>query len=174
VKKLLALLAIAFAAVLIYGAFQPGEFHVQRTVTIQASADKIFPLINDFHNWPSWSPYEKLDPTMKHAISGAASGQGAVYEWSGNAKAGRGRMLIAQSVAPSKVAIKLDFSEPMEGHDLAEFTLQPIGNSTEVTWGMSGPLNYVSKVMTIFVSMDKLVGKDFAAGLNQLKAVAEK
>ena len=163
-----------FAAILIYGAFKPGDFHVQRTVTIQAPPEKIFPLINDYHNWPSWSPYEKLDPNMKRTFSGSASGQGAVYEWSGNNKAGRGRMEIIESVPSSKVTIKLDFFQPVEGHDIAEFTLRPHGNSTDVTWAMSGPLTYAGKVMSIFFSMDRMVGNDFATGLANLKAVAEK
>ncbi len=174
IKRILAAVAVLFAGVLIYGAFQPGHFQVQRTVTIQASPEKIFPLINDYHNWPSWSPYEKLDPNLKRTFSGPPSGQGAVYEWDGNTKAGKGRMEITQSVPFSKVAINLDFSKPMEGHDLTEFTLQPNGNATNVTWAMSGPLNFSGKVMTVFVSMDSIIGKDFERGLNQLKAVAEK
>jgi len=173
IKKILAGVAVLFVGILIYGALKPGDFRVQRTATIQAPPEKIFPLINDFHNWPSWSPWEKLDPNMKRTLTGPPSGQGAAYDWDGN-KAGKGRMEITESLPSSKVGIKLDFIKPMEGHNAVEFTLQPNGNSTNVIWEMSGPLSYPGKVMTIFVSMDKLIGKDFDAGLANMKAAAEK
>ena len=174
IKKILAVIAILVALILIYAAFKPGDFHVQRTIGIQAPPEKIFPLINDFHSWPSWSPWEKLDPNMKRTLSGPPNGMGSIYEWDGNNKAGKGRMEITDSVASSKVGIKLDFIKPMEGHDAVEFTVQPNGNATNVTWAMSGPLTYPGKVMTVFVSMDKLIGSDFETGLANLKAVAEK
>ncbi|HEY1802217.1 MAG TPA: SRPBCC family protein [Terriglobales bacterium] len=174
INKVLTGIAVLFAIVLICGAFKSGDFHVQRSVTIQASPEKIFPLINDYHNWTSWSPHEKLDPNMNRTFSGPPSGQGAVYEWEGNNKAGKGRMEIIKSVPLSKVAIKMDFSRPTEVHDLAEFTLQPNGNSTNVTWTMSGRLTYPERVMTIALSMDKVMGNDLATGLANMKAVAEK
>ena len=174
IKKILAGVAVLFAIVLIYGAFKPGDFRVQRTVSMQAPPDKIFPLINDYHNWPAWSPWEKLDPNMKRTLTGPSSGQGSVYEWDGNSKAGKGRMEIIESIPSSKVALKLDFIKPMEGHDTVQFTLQPNGKSTNVTWEMSGPLTYPGKVMTVFVSMDKLIGSDFDTGLASMKAVVEK
>jgi Polyketide cyclase / dehydrase and lipid transport len=142
----------------------PFSFSVQRKTSIQAPPDKIFPLINDFHNWNSWSPWEKLDPGMTRIHSGAASGKGAVYEWDGNSKVGKGRMEITDASAPSKIAIKLDFLKPFEGHNIAEFTLEPQGDSTDVTWTMHGPSPFVSKIMQVFMSMDKLIGKDFDSG----------
>ena len=174
IKRILLFIVVVAAVVLIYAAFKPSDFRVSRTTTIQAPADKIFPLINDFHNWPQWSPYEKLDPNMKRSMSGPANGVGAAYVWNGNSKAGAGSMEITESVPPSKIGIKLDFSEPMEGHDHTEFTLQPNGNATTVTWAMSGPMNYPAKVMSTFFSMDKMVGNDFDKGLANLKAVSEK
>ena len=111
---------------------------------------------------------------MKRTLTGPLSGTGAVYEWNGNSKAGQGRMEITESVPSSKVAIKLDFIKPMEGHDAVQFALQPNGNSTNVTWTMSGPLTYPGKVMTVFVSMDKMIGGDFETGLANMKAAAEK
>ena len=173
-KKIILTAVVLLAALLVYAALRPGTFQVQRTVNIQAPPEKIFPLINDYHNWPAWSPWEKLDPNMNRTLSGPASGQGAVYEWSGNGKAGAGRMEITQSVPSSKVTIKLDFSKPMEGHNVTEFTLQPKGNSTDVVWTMSGPVNYMGKLMTVFFSMDKMIGGDFETGLANMKAAAEK
>jgi uncharacterized protein YndB with AHSA1/START domain len=166
-------IVILIAAFLGVAAARPNSFRVQRTTTIQAPPDRIFELINDFHRWGSWSPYEKLDPAMKKTYSGAASGKGAVYEWAGNSKAGEGRMEITDTSPGSRVTIKLDFLKPFEGHNTAEFTLEPKGGSTNVTWATFGPQPFVVKVMTIFISMDKLLGKEFEAGLANMKAVAE-
>jgi carbon monoxide dehydrogenase subunit G len=167
-------IAVLIAAVLIYATTRPDTFSVQRTETIKAPPDKIFPLINDFHSWPSWSPWEKLDPAMQRTHSGATAGQGAAYAWVGNSKVGEGRMEILASVPSSKISIKLDFIKPFEGHNTADFTLQPQGDSTQVTWVMYGPAPYVTKLMGVFVSMDKLIGKDFEAGLANMKSAAEK
>ena len=167
-------IAVLIAAVLIYATTRPDTFSVQRTETIKAPPDKIFPLINDFHSWPSWSPWEKLDPAMQRTHSGATAGQGATYAWVGNSKVGEGRMEILASAPSSKISIKLDFIKPFEGHNTADFTLQPQGDSTQVTWVMYGPAPYVTKLMGVFVSMDKLIGKDFEAGLANLKSAAEK
>ena len=106
--------------------------------------------------------------------SGAASGKGAVYEWDGNKNVGAGRMEIIESVAPSKVSIKLDFLKPFEGHNIAEFTIVPSGDGNTVTWAMFGPSPLMMKVMGTFMNMDRMIGDDFAAGLANLKAIAEK
>jgi hypothetical protein len=167
-------LVAAIVVVLIVAATRPDTFRVERSARIKAAPEKIFPLIDDFHRWVSWSPWEKKDPAMKRTYSGAASGKGAVYEWDGNKDVGQGRMEIIESSAPAKVVVKLDFIKPFEGHNIAEFTLLREGNATEVTWAMHGPLPLVAKVMHLFFDMDKMVGSDFAAGLANLKAVAEK
>lgn len=165
---------VLIAAVLIFAATRPDTFRVQRTADIKAPPEKIFALINDFQYWGSWSPYEKKDPTMKRTRSGAASGEGAVYEWEGNGEVGMGRMEITDTSPPSQVTIKLDFIKPFENHNVAEFTLQPTGDTTSVTWVVYGPNLYISKLMGVFFSMDNMIGKDFEAGLADLKAVAEK
>jgi uncharacterized protein YndB with AHSA1/START domain len=165
---------VLLAAILGYAATRPGAFRVQRFKTIQAPPAKIFELIDDFHNWASWSPWEKLDPAMKKTFTGGVRGKGAVYAWAGNNKAGEGRMEITDTSPGSMITIKLDFLKPFEGHNTAEFTLEAQGEFTNVTWAMYGPVPYVMKVMTIFFSMDNLIGKDFEAGLNNMKAIAEK
>jgi Polyketide cyclase / dehydrase and lipid transport len=165
--------AAAIAAILILAAFKPDTFLIQRRATVKAAAGKVFPCINDFHNWASWSPFEKLDPNMTKTFSGAPSGKGAIYEWKGNNKAGAGRMEIVESSSPTKITIKLDFIKPFEGHNTCEFTMSPQGDSTEVTWAMHGPLPFMAKVMHVFVNMDKMLGKDFESGLASLKAIAE-
>ncbi len=172
-KTIAIVVVVLLAAVLIFAATRPDNFSVQRTTSIKAPPEKIFPLISDLHRWGSWSPWEKMDPEMKRTFSGTASGKGAVYAWQGNNKVGEGRMEVTESSPPSKVTIKLDFLKPMESHGTAEFTLQPKGDSTNVTWVMHGPSPYIAKVMGIFVSMDSMIGKDFETGLANLKTAAE-
>ncbi|WP_426702596.1 SRPBCC family protein [Rhodanobacter sp. Col0626] len=173
-KTILIIIVVLIAAVLVFAATRPDTFKVERVTTIKAPPERIFALINDFHQWASWSPYEKLDPAMKRDFSGAASGEGAVYAWKGNSKVGQGRMEITQSSPTSKIIIQLDFIRPFEGHNIAEFTLQPHGDVVDVRWSMHGPSSYISKLMSVFFSMDRMIGKSFEAGLANLKAVAEK
>src|SRR5258708_4264319 len=111
---------------------------------------------------------------MKRSFGGAASGTGAVYEWEGNSKVGKGRMEIMEINPPSKITIKLDFLKPIEGHNTAEFTLEPKGAATDVTWAMYGPNRFISKLFHVFLNIESMVGKEFDKGLANLKTIAEK
>lgn len=155
------------------GPLNADTFRVERSILIDAPAAEIFPHIDDFHAWAAWSPYEKMDANLAKTFSGPASGKGAAYAWVGK-KAGSGSMEILQSSQPSKVVIKLEFTKPMTAHNIAEFTLEPQGAGTKVTWAMHGPNTFMSKVMGLFLSMDKLVGPQFEEGLANLKLVTEK
>jgi len=167
-------IAIAIAVVLILALSKPDIFRIQRVATIKAPAESIFALINDFHRWGSWSPWESKDPAMKRTFSGAESGKGAVYAWDGNKNVGSGRMEILDTSAPSKIVIKLDFFTPFEGHNTAEFTMLPQGDATNITWVMYGSASLMSKVMQVFINLDNMIGKDFEAGLANLKRLTEK
>src|SRR5260370_26420312 len=150
-------LAIAIAIILIVAATKPNTFSIQRATIVKAPPERIFPLINDFRQWGTWSPYENKDPAMKRSYSGAASGQGAVYAWEGNKNVGSGRMEILDASAPSKIVIKLDFFSPFEGHNTAEFTMLPQGDATNVTWLMGGPGPFIGKIMRVVLNMDRTV-----------------
>jgi hypothetical protein len=167
-------LAIAIAIVLILAATKPGRFSVQREISVKAPPEKIFPLINDFHQWGLWSPYEHKDPAMKRSYSGATDGKGAVYGWDGDKNVGSGRMEILDASLPSKIVIKLDFFKPFEGHNTAEFTMLPQGDVTNLTWLMHGPAPFMSKLMQVFMNIDNMIGKDFEIGLANLKRLTEK
>ena len=169
-----AVVVVAVAAILIYAATRPDSFRVQRSATMNAPAEKIFPYLEGLKRWTEWSPYEGRDPQMKRAYSGADSGKGAVYEWDGNDNVGKGRMEIVDSKPPSKVVIKLDFLKPFEGHNTAELTVEPKGGQTIVTWAMYGPSTFMTKLIGMFMDMDDMIGRDFAAGLAKLKTVVEK
>ena len=168
------ILAVAIAAVLILAATKPTTLRVQRSVSINAPPERIFSLISDFHQWVTWSPYEQKDPAMKRTYSGTERGRGAVYAWDGDKNVGSGRMEILDVSAPSKIVIKLDFFKPFEGHNTAEFTMLPQGDVTNLTWTMHGPAIFMSKVMQVFINLDHMIGRDFEAGLANLKKLAEK
>lgn len=170
---LLLVVLVLVGAVLLFASTRPDIFRVERSLPIKAPPERIFALLDDFHHWPEWSPWEALDPDMTRTHSGKARGTGAVYEWQGNSKVGHGRMEITHSSAPSKLGFKLDFLRPFEAHNTAEFTLQPQGDATLVHWAMSGPAPFISKLVGLVISMDRLVGKDFEVGLANLKAVTE-
>jgi len=169
------IVVLLIAGVLLTAATRPDTFIVQRAAVINSPPDKVFPYINDFERWPAWSPWEKKDPAMKRSYGGTKSGKGAKYAWQGNSDVGQGSMEIADSVAPSRVALKLDFVKPFEAHNNVEFSLRPeAGGATQVTWKMQGPLPYFAKVIHLVLDMDKMVGADFEAGLANLKSIAEK
>ena len=168
------ILAVAIAAILVIAATKPGTLRVQRAIRIKAPPDVIFPLISDFHQWLKWSPYENKDPAMKRTYEGAERGKGAVYAWNGDKNVGSGRMEILESTASSKVVIKLDFFTPFEGHNTAEFTMLPQGDATHVTWLMHGPANFMSRLIQVFMNLDRMIGRDFEAGLANLKTLTEK
>ena len=167
------LLALAILVVLVLASRKPDTLRVQRAAAIHAPPEKLFALIADFHQWRTWSPYEDRDPNLQRSYSGAASGKGAVYAWEGDKNVGSGRMEILDAPAPRQVVIKLDFLKPFEAHNTAEFTLQPAGDTTTVTWLMHGPAPFMAKLMHVFINMDNMVGKDFATGLANLKRLTE-
>lgn len=170
---ILGVLVLAIGVVLALAAAKPDVFQVQRSATIKAPPEKIYPLISDLRAFSSWSPYEKKDPAMKRSYSGAQSGKGAVYEWDGDKNVGAGRLAVADTAPPSKVTLELDMFKPFEAHNMVEFTLEPQGDQTKVTWAMRGKTPYLAKVVHVFLNMDSMVGDDFAAGLANLKAIAE-
>lgn len=168
------ILTLAILGLLVLAAMKPDTFSIERKATIKAPPEKIFPLLNDFTQWGQWSPWDKKDPAMKRNFGTITSGKGATYAWEGNKDVGIGNMEIAESTPPSKLTIKLNFVKPFEASNLVNFTLTPGAGGTEVAWRMEGRNNFMSKLMQVFMSMDKMVGPDFEAGLANLKAAAEK
>jgi uncharacterized protein YndB with AHSA1/START domain len=168
------LVVVAVGGVLAYAATKPDTFRVQRSTAIKAPPEAIFPHLNDLRAFTSWSPYEGKDPAMKRTFGGAEKGKGASYAWDGDKNVGQGRMEIADSVPPSRVTLKLDFTRPFEAHNMVDFTLEPGADATKVTWAMHGPVPYMAKVMHVRFDVDRMVGNDFEVGLANLKALAEK
>jgi uncharacterized protein YndB with AHSA1/START domain len=172
-KKIALALVVIVAAFAGFVATRPADFRIVRSRTVAAPPDVVHAYVNDFKRWAEWSPWEKLDPTMKRELSGATAGPGAVYYWNGNDKVGEGRMTITDSQAPKSVTIRLEFLKPFAATNTTQFDLVPSGSGTSVTWAMTGRNNFVAKAMCLFMDMDKMVGPDFERGLAQLDAAAK-
>jgi uncharacterized protein YndB with AHSA1/START domain len=172
--KRVALVALALLAVLLLVvASRPGQLHVERSLSVAAPPEVVFPLINDFRAWPSWSPWEKLDPEMRRDLSAVSEGKGATYAWAGNDQVGVGNMEITESAPPHQLRIRLEFKEPWAATNTTTFTVDPSGKGSRVTWAMDGENNFGAKAMSLFMDMDQMIGKDFEAGLTNLGAMAE-
>lgn len=170
VVRIIALLLVVLLAVILT---RPAQYHVERSTTIPAPAALIQTHLEDFHLWEAWSPWAKIDPAMQTEFSGPPSGVGAVYFWTGNDKVGEGRMTLTESVPAAKTAIKLEFLKPFKSTNATTFTLAPEGEVTKVTWAMDGNNDFMGKAMSLFTSMDKMIGPDFEKGLASLKQITE-
>ncbi len=150
-----------------------GSYSVTRSTTVDAPAHEVHALIDDFHAWTQWSPWEDLDPELQRTYSGSERGVGAVYQWSGNRKAGQGRMEITRS-SPEDVEVALDFLKPFKSSSTTTFSLVASGNGTVVEWRMTGEQKGLMSALGKVYSMDRLIGPGFEKGLARLKAVAER
>ncbi|PPG40464.1 SRPBCC family protein [Pseudoclavibacter sp. RFBA6] len=146
-------------------------YEVQREAVIHADIERVRALIDSFHNWSSWSPWEDVDPTMRREHSGPQAGPGAHYAWEGNRKAGKGSMTIVAS-APQRIDLVIDFDKPFKAHNPTSFILEPVDGGTHVRWLMTGEHRGVAALIFRFMSMDKLIGPDFERGLTRLEAAA--
>jgi uncharacterized protein YndB with AHSA1/START domain len=165
--------AVAVVAVLLFAATRPDTIRMQRSLMIDAPPQKVFAMVNDFHNWPRWAPQDKEDSTMRRSFSGALSGVGAISDWQSSGNAGAGRMSITESAPFDMVVVETDFRMPFAVHNVNEFVFEQEGVGTKVTWTMQGQNLYLMKVMGIFVSMDRMTGAHFESGLRNLKAASE-
>lgn len=170
---LLGVVVLAAVVVLVLASRKPDEFRVTRSILIAAPPEAIFPHIEDLQAWQAWSAYEDKDPDMRRTLGSPSRGVGATYAWDGDSNVGAGRMTVVEATAPSHVRIALDFTRPMQAHNLADFELRPEAGGTRVTWTMHGPALLVTKVMQVLMDMDEMVGRDFAAGLAKLKTRVE-
>ena len=165
---------LAIIGILVYAATLSNTFQVQRSLRINASPEKIYPLINNMRGMNSWNPFAEADPEIKITYSGPESGKGARYDWTGNSKVGEGNIEITDASAPNRVTLQLNMLKPLEAHNTVVFTLVPNGDGTDVIWAMNGERPFIGKVMDAVFNMDRMVGGQFEKGLAKLKSIAEK
>ena len=174
--KVMLILYIVLGVILVFlvvVAVQPSEFKISRAATIAAPPEAVFAQVNDLHRWEAWSPWAKLDPNAKNAYDGPPSGVGAAFTWSGNSELGEGRLTITESRPHELVRFKLDFVRPFACTNSVEFTFEPEGDRTAVTWNMAGTNNFIAKAVGLFMDCDKMVGGQFEQGFADLKSVVE-
>jgi uncharacterized protein YndB with AHSA1/START domain len=168
-----AIVALAIASILAVAAAKPNEIEITRQTTIKAPPERVFTLIDDFHNWKEWAPQDVGDPTFTRTFSGASRGTGAVSDFRGSQQSGEGRMEIVDSTEPSRVTVIVDFRRPFVAHNTNQFTLLRDGEVTWVTWTMRGTNPFIAKVMGVFIDMKAAMDRHFETGLANLKAAAE-
>lgn len=151
-----------------------GSFHIERSLTITAPAERIHAFIDNLRQFNRWNPFANMDAAMQITYRGAEHGAGAAYDFSSQ-QMGSGSIDIVASSAPAKVAMRLRMSAPMPCDNAIEFTLVPQGEGTKVTWAMSGPLPPAEARSETCQGqdMDAMVGGTFSAGLAALKALVE-
>jgi uncharacterized protein YndB with AHSA1/START domain len=173
VVRILLGVVLVVAVVLLFAATKPSTFHIEKSITVQAPPEKLYALIADFHNWPQWAPQDREDPTMQRTYRGAASGTGAVSEWTSKGSAGAGQMTITAATASSTVDVAVEWKRPFKVRNAHRFTLTPAGSGTQLVWSADGANLYMMKVMEVFVGVNGLMGKHFEAGLRNLKKIGE-
>jgi Polyketide cyclase / dehydrase and lipid transport len=173
IKKILMGLIVIVVAIVAIVAMQPSEFRIVRSAIISAPAPAVFAQVNDFHHWEAWSPWAKLDPAAKATFEGPSAGTGAMFRWAGNADIGEGSMTITESRPSDLIRIKLEFLKPFAATNDVEFTFNPVGNQTAVTWSMEGQNNFIAKAVCLVMNMDTMVGGQFEKGLASMKSVVE-
>lgn len=161
------------AALVIRVITRPDSMKIERSAVIDAPPERVYSLLVNFRQWKRWSPWEELDPAMERTFSGAEQGKGSVYAWSGNRKAGEGRMEIITAEPPHHLRLHIVFLKPFKAENTIDFTLTPQNGETQVRWSMEGQNTLGSKVMQSVVNMDRLVGRDFERGLANLRTEAE-
>ena len=166
-------IGLAVLAILVMAALKPNTFRIERSIAIDAPADRVFALINNLEAMNDWSPFTKTDPTIKIDYSGPDSGKGAAYVWDSTGRAGKGRMEVIGATPSSSVDMRLVMQKPFACDNLVRFSLQPAGGATTVTWAMSGPWPYLHRIMGTVFNTDKMVGGTFEKGLTALKAKVE-
>jgi len=163
----------AVIALLAIAGTRPATFHVERSTTTSAPPQAVFAIVNDLHRYPDWSPWQKLDPAMRSSLEGPGVGPGSSYTWAGNDQVGEGRMTITESTPPDDVTLRLQFLKPWKSTSEVHLHIVPEGDGSRVTWAIDGTNDFMAKVMTLFMSMDTMLGRDFESGLANLRRVSE-
>lgn len=170
-KKFLKIL-LAIFAVLIISMFIIGEkYHFEKSIMINAPAEKVYAQINSSKAINQWNPWMKLDPNLKLQYSGNAGQIGDKYCWTGNDKVGEGCQEITALVPNQKQSTIMTFKKPFESVATSNILLSSQGNQTKVTWTMDCELEYPKNLMKLF--MDGQMDKSYSEGLAKLKEISE-
>jgi hypothetical protein len=167
-------LGVLIMVALLFAASRPTHFAYTRSATMAAGPEAVFAEVNDFHRWGAWSPWARLDPHMVSTYNGPKTGPGATFGWSSERMlVGSGYMTITELDPAHSITIDHRFRRPFDVKSTAHFTFEPAQEGTLVTWAVKGNYGLLSKIVSVFVNMDKRIGADFERGLAALKRVVE-
>jgi hypothetical protein len=169
---ILAAVVVLLAALFVAAARKPSTFHIERSVTIEAPPSAIFPHVNAARAWEAWSPWIALDPQANYSYAGPAAGVGSITRFSGR-KCGTGTVTVVESRPRELIRSRLEMTKPFRASNDVAFTFNAEGDSTVVTWSMSGPCNFAAKLMRVFINCEEMCGRSFSDGLNNLKRLVE-
>jgi effector-binding domain-containing protein len=170
-KKILIVLVVVVVLFCVIGLLLPRHVVVKRSVTIDRPASLVYATVNSFVLFSKWSPWQDLDPNMTQSTEGPRDGVGAKLIWKGNDKVGSGTQLITASTPDQSVASDLDFGDMGAAKSLV--TLTPDGTATRATWTVDVDMGGNPIGHYIGLTMDGMLGKDFASGLGKLKTLVE-
>lgn len=174
ILKILLVMCAAIMGILLLAATKPDTYRIQRSITINAPPERVFALIDDFHQWPRWAPQDREDATMRRSYGLQSSGIGAVSQWTSDGSAGAGEMAITAVIPNSRIDVAVDWIKPFKVRNTHGFVITPEGQHIRVTWNAKGSNLFIMKIMEVFVGVNGLMGKHFDTGLKNLKAAAEK
>ncbi len=172
-KVILVILAVLAAILVVLGLVGPKSYRVERSTVLKAPVEAVYPQVSSLRNMQDWSPWKEKDPDAKMSLEGTDGAVGSSMSWDGNDKVGKGKQEITELVPNKSVRTVLTFIEPFESKSNGTIDLEAMGDSTKVTWGMQGDNNFVSRIMCVFMNMDKMVGPDFDNGLGKLKTLVD-
>lgn len=170
VKWIVIVLVAVIALLVIVGLFLPSEYHVTRSVVIDAEREQIHTLVGDLKQWLEWDPWRDMDPTIETVYGETSSGVGAHQTWTG--ESGSGELTFTRCDPASGVVYDMAFDEG-KYRSVGSMLYEPVAGGTKVTWDWKGDsgMNIVGRYLGLF--MDGMVGPAFEAGLRQLKQKAE-
>jgi len=173
-KKISLSLALILILFLAYVGMQSPKYEISRQIKIGASAEKIFPYLNNSKLAERWGPWLEVDPGAKMNYSGPEEGVGSRSDWDSGGQLGTGSATITESLPNERVGIKLEYTKPMVMSQYSEYIVQSSGGETTVIWKVRGENSFVGRMMCVFMNMDKHVGGMFEKGLANLKTLVEK
>ena len=163
------------AVLLITGLFIPKGMQATREIIINKPNADVFNYIKQLKNQDNYSKWGSMDPNMKKEYRGIDATVGFVSAWEGNKKVGAGEQEITGIEEGRKLSTELRFIKPFKSVAQSAMTTEALSdNSTKVSWGFEGQMNYPMNVMKLFMNMEKAIGNDFSTGLSNLKLILEK
>lgn len=173
IKTILIVLVVLIGIAALSGMFMPAKLYIERSIVINANEQIVFDQVNTLKNWEKWSPWFKMDPTIKITYSGPSSGVGAVYEWTGDKEStGSGSLTISECVPYSLIKTDLDFKEM--GKSVSYFKFEKADGGVKLTWTFESDPDSNPFKKLMMNTMGKIyMNKTYDEGLNAIKQIAE-